>query len=263
MGKLKLEKLPSGSYRVRKTYKGKTYTLTFPYKPSQREVMERMAELLRDDRSSESSHDFEHYANEYIKLRSNVLSPSSVLTYEKLVKAMSDDFKEKPLYDISQADVQREINLYALNHSPKTVRSLHGFIASVIKSYRPQLVLNTTLPQKEIKERYLPTDDDVKRILKEAEGTEDSIGFQLGVLSLRRSEICALDMSDLSGNELHIHSNLVYNKRWIKKETPKTDAGNRIVYLPLVFHRLPVNLLEHIIGLPPTQRHCIGFWHDG
>ena len=33
---MKIEKLPSGSYRIRKMYKGKTYTVIFDYKPTQK-----------------------------------------------------------------------------------------------------------------------------------------------------------------------------------------------------------------------------------
>ena len=78
----------------------------------------------------------------------------------------------------------------------------------------------------------MPSQDDIRALLSAAKQTEDSIGFQLGVLSLRRGEICALEMSDLKGNELHVHATMVWNRGWIRKETPKTDAGNRIVYLP-------------------------------
>ena len=228
---MKLEKLPSGSYRVRKMYKGQLFTHIFDHKPTSREVIEQMNELMLD--TTTASGTFESYCREYIRDRENVLSPSSVRTYNLLVRAMTDDFKKINIKAMCQADIQREINKYAQNHAPKTVRAFHGFIAAVLGIYRPQMILRTTLPQKEAKERYLPTNDDIKKILQAAKGTEDSIGFQLGVLSLRRSEICALDISDLTGNELHVHANMVYNnKKWTKKESAKTDAGNRIIYLP-------------------------------
>ena len=267
---MKIEKLPSGSYRVRKTYEKKTYTLIFDYKPTQKEIIDAFSAKIQEIGSIKGT--FDYYAKDYIKSRSNILSPSSVLTYEKLIKAMSDDFKGKRMGNITQADVQKEINRYAETHAPKTVRSLHGFIATVIGAYRPQMVLKTTLPQKIIKENYLPTDEDIKAILNAAKGTEDSIGFQLGVLSLRRSEICALTMDDLTGNELHIHRNLVYYKKWMVKETPKTDAGNRTIYLPdslveeihdkgYFFKYSPNKLLEHLnkcqdrLGIPRFRFH--------
>ena len=119
------------------------------------------------------------------------------------------------------------------------------------------MILRTTLPQSIQKSRYLPNSEDIKAILEYVKGTEDSVAFQLGVLSLRRSEICALEMSDLKGNELHIHSNMVYNRKWLIKESPKTDAGNRIVYLPeslvkeineqgYLFRYSPNKLNEHL-----------------
>ena len=39
---MKIEKLPSGSYRIRKTYKGKTYAVIFDHKPTQKEAMQAM-----------------------------------------------------------------------------------------------------------------------------------------------------------------------------------------------------------------------------
>ena len=36
---MKIEKRPSGSYRVRKMYKGQMYTVSFDYKPTQKEAM--------------------------------------------------------------------------------------------------------------------------------------------------------------------------------------------------------------------------------
>jgi len=267
---MKIEQLPSGTYRVRKMYRGHKYFLLFDHKPTQKEIIERLnAEM---ETLVTTNGDFKSCAMDYIKSRNNVLSPSSVITYERLIKAMTDDFKNKKMSSIDQTDVQREINRYSATHAPKTVRAMHGFIASVLAVYKPNLTLRTTLPQNVQKERYLPTEEDIRRILDAAKGTEDSIGFQLGVLSLRRSEICALEMTDLVGNELHIHSDLVWNKGWVRKETPKTDAGNRIIYLPeklvaeinekgYFFKYSPNKLLEHLqkyqkeLGIPKFRFH--------
>ena len=227
---MKLEKLPSGSYRVRKMYNGKSYSIVFPDKPTQKQIIERLAEIAETADIPDGT--MRHFIKSYIDSKRNVLSPSSILTYERFLKVLSDDFLKKKLNMLTQYDVQLEINRYAENHSPKSVKSLHGFIAAVTGLFRPQLVLRTTLPQQIRKERYLPSESDIKALLEHTKGTDDHIAIQLGILSLRRSEICALELSDLKGNELHIHANMVWNARWIKKESPKTDAGNRIIYLP-------------------------------
>lgn len=269
---MKAEKRSNGSYRVRKMYKGHTYTVNFDHKPNQSEIIQRLNDVLSESTTANGT--FESYCKEYIRDRKNVTSPSTVRKYNQHISAMTDDFKRLNIKSITQADIQRETNKYAQNHAPKSVRTFHGFISGVLKVYRPQLNIRTTLPQKKITERYLPTNEDVKAILEAAKGTEDSIGFQLGVLSLRRAEICALQMSDLEGNELHIHANKVYgdDKKWVIKETPKTDAGNRIVYLPdklveeiqakgYFFKYSPQKLNKHLqdyqkqLGIPKFRFH--------
>lgn len=229
---MKLEKLASGSYRVRKMYKGKTISLVFPYKPSQKEIAIALAEKMEDNTPA-SKGTFEEYAKKYIADRSNVLSPASVNTYTNMLNVISKEFKKKNLFDITQSDIQKEINDYALTCSPKTVRSRHGFISSVFSIFRPSMVIKTTLPQKIVKPSKMPTEENVKALLKHIKGTEDSVGIQLGILSLRRAEICALEMSDLNGNELTINKVKVFKKGgWVIKPCPKTDASNRKVYLP-------------------------------
>ena len=228
---MKIEKLPSGSYRVRKTYKGKTYTKIFDHKPTDKEAMIAMSEIMQDDTQIKGT--FKKYAKEYIANRKDVISPATVRTYNIKIKQLSDDFLKSNIYDMTSETVQKEINRFSKKHAPKTTKSLYGFISSVLSAYRPNLRLRVKLPQAIIKEKYEPSESDVKRILEAVKGTEYSIPFQLGVFGCRRGEICALDISDLTGNELRIHRSKVYlDGKWITKETPKTDASNRTLYLP-------------------------------
>ena len=224
---MKIEKLPSGSYRVRKQIGGKRHTFTFDHKPSDREIIMRINDEM-DDLCPRGS--FGHFAEKYIEDRSNVLSPASIRTYRNLVKVLSNDFKKKSLSEMRQEDVQKEINRYSQDHAPKTVRSLHGFLASVFGSYRPSFVLSTTLPQKEVKRPYRPNREDIRRILDYESGTKYEIAFKLGCLGLRRGEVCCITADDLTGNDLYISKTKVYDgKNWIIKNNPKTDASNRII----------------------------------
>ena len=228
---MKIEELPSGSYRIRKTYKGKTYTKIFDHMPTDKEAFIAMAEMMQDESKGKGS--FEKYAKEYIANREGVISPASVRTYNIKLGQLSDKFRNQNIFDITSETVQREISLFALDHAPKTTKTLYGFISSVMAAYRPNLRLRIKLPQAIVKEAYEPTNEDVRRILEASKGTEYSIPFQLGVFGSRRGEICALDISDLKGNELRIHRSKVYlDGEWITKEAPKTDASNRTIYLP-------------------------------
>lgn len=228
---MKLEQLPSGSYRAKKVYKGKTYRVTFDHEPSDREVILAMAELMQDEVPKEKG-TFESFCLRYIDSKRNVLSPESIRTYNGILNVISDRFKKLGLYDITQEDIQKEINEHSLTHQPKTTRSLHGFIASVLGMYRPQFVLKTTLPRLEHKQRYIPSSNDIKRILETVNGTEYAIPFKLGVLGLRRGEICALSLSDLKGRKLTVNKTMIFYNGWSIKNTPKTDQSNRTILIP-------------------------------
>ena len=204
--------------------------MLFDHKPTDRELLLWLNEV-EDDMCAKGS--FEDYANKYIEGRSNILSPASIRTYKNLIRVLSSEFRHKNLSQIRQDDVQKEINRYAEDHAPKTVRSLHGFLASVFGLYRPSFVLRTTLPQKEIKRPYRPNKEDIGRILEYETGTIYEIPFKLGCLGLRRGEICCITSDDLKGNNLLISKTKVYDgTKWIIKDTPKTDESNRLIPLP-------------------------------
>ena len=228
-----IEKLPSGSYRVVKMYKGKRDRVTFDHLPDEREALLAIAEKMQDVDSCPKG-SFEALAREYISNRTGVASPSTIRTYDTKLNQLSDGFRAKKMDDITVADVQAEIRYLSQKYEPKTVRTTHGFIASVLGEYRPNLKLNTTLPQAIRKGEYEPNNKDIRRILEAVKDTRYNIPFQLGVWGCRVGEICALQISDLSGDELNIHRDLVLgtDNKWIVKENPKTDESNRILPLP-------------------------------
>lgn len=231
---MKIEKLPSGSYRVRKMYKGQSYSVVFDYKPTQKEVMQAIAAELDRVQTKHKRMSFEIAAHEYIESKSNVISPSTEREYLGTLRRLSDTFKSANLHDITQSEIQKEINRLAKTLSPKTVRNYHGFISSVLSVYRPELKISTTLPQKLKSEPYIPSDKDVRTILESATGTMFEIPILLGCYGLRRSEICALDINtDLEGNVLHINKAMVMDKekKWVIKST-KTTASTRDVIIP-------------------------------
>ena len=149
---IKIEKLPSGSYRIRKMYKGKVYAVTFDYKPTQKEAMQAMAVELDKIKSSAPHMTFEAVANKYIEIKINVLSPSTIVGYQSTMRNLSDEFSNENINDITPIIIQKEINDYSINRSPKTVRNAHVFISAVLGMFRPELNISTTLPQKRLLE---------------------------------------------------------------------------------------------------------------
>ena len=269
---MKLEQLPSGSYRVRKMVKGITYCMIFDHKPTQKEIAIALAERIQDEGVNKGT--FYKYAREYIENKKGVVSPATIRTYNTKLDQLSDDFKNENIYELDSNKVQHEIRIFALDHAPKTTKTLYGFISSVLTAYRPNLKLRVKLPQSIAKESYEPQNEDIKRILEHAENTEYSVAFQLGILGCRRGEICAASIEDLDGNNLWIHRSKVYNGKWIVKESPKTDASNRILPLPeslanqireqgYIYNNHPNALNKAIhryqkqLGIPPFKFHAL------
>lgn len=272
---MKLEKLPSGSYRATQMYKGKRYRVTFDHKPTDKEVTIALAEKMKEVDVGKGG-TFGSCARQYLENRNKVISPGTEHTYNTKINQLSNEFKAMNIFDIDENAVQIEINSFAANHAPKTVKTLHGFIRSVLRAYRPNLSLRTKLPQPIQKDEYVPEREDIVRLLECAKGTRYDVPFQLAIIyGCRRAEICALTLDDLKGNELWIHSDLAYNKRqWIKKENPKTNASNRKITLPdslaeqirdqgCIYEGHPnalnkaIHRYEKKLGLPPFPFHTL------
>ena len=230
---MKIEKLPSGSYRIRKTYNKKTYTVIVDYKPTQKEAIQLMSAELDKVKTPNQRLTFQIAAERYIQEKSHVLSPSTIKGYESVLRSISESFRDNNISDITSVEIQSEINTYAKTHSPKSTRNVHGFISAILGMFCPNTIINTTLPQKVSKNDYIPSDSDVKRILEHSKGTQFEVALILAAFGLRRSEICALTMDDLDGNILTIDKALVQSveNEWVTKQT-KTEAGTRTIYLP-------------------------------
>lgn len=230
---MKIEKLPSGSYRVRKMYKGKMYTVTFEYKPTQKEALEAMAKRLNIVQGKNEGLTFLAASEEYIESKRNVLSPSTIRGYKNIVNGLSSSFLSTNVHDVTEYDVQRQINALAKDKSPKSVRNYHGFISAVLGMFSPNLKLNTTMPQKVKSEPYIPSDEDVRRLLDAAAGTRYEIPLVLACYGMRRSEIAALTPKDIDGDVVRINKALVQNENeeWVEKKT-KTTASTREIVIP-------------------------------
>lgn len=227
---MKIEPLNSNSYRIRKRYKGKLYTVIVDYKPTQKEAMELVLSEIYKGGSSSCGFTLEKALDKYIEQKSNVLSPCTIRGYRAIMRALPAWFKESRVSDITSNEIQKCINEYAEKHSPKTVRNAHGLISALMGTFASEVVIRTTLPQKAQNELYMPTDNEVKQILNLAEG-QIKVGLYLAALGLRRSEICADNR--LVGNVLTIKHALVPDEHnnYVLKGT-KTEKSARQIYLP-------------------------------
>ena len=230
-----IEKLKSGKYRVVQMVDGKRYRVTLDHKPTKKEAEKVIREEISAKAVPKIKMTFEQAAKSYIDSRRNVLSPSTLREYEGIMRRFSEVFRLLPLAQITQLDVQTEINELSLTRAPKTIRNYHGFISAVLGMFRPDLMLSTTLPQKVKHEPYVPTESDIKTILDHVKGTDYEIPFKLACYGMRRSEICALTPDDISEDGLVIINKAVVldpERNWVVKQTKTTSSTREIIISP-------------------------------
>ena len=225
-----IDKLPSGSYRIRHQIDGRRYTVTIPYKPTKKEAFQLIQDKINGVDVLRKS--FADCATEYISGKSHTLSPATIRGYESILRMMPEKLKMSEIGAITAWDVQTYMDkLTAEGKTPKTVRNYHGFISAVLATFAPETTLSTQLPQKSKNDEYTPSDDDVRAILEMSKGTDYEIPLRLACYGLRRSEICALTPADLDGNRLTINKAKVLGKdrEWYIKATKTTDSTRTIL----------------------------------
>ena len=230
-----IDKLPSGKYRVRKMVEGKTYSLIFDYKPSKREADDAIYRLIDDKQKHINGNStFRDAAASYVEMKHNVLSPSTIRDYSRMCDRISPWFVEMKIDDITQVSINKLINEIAADKSPKTVRNYHGFISTILGTFRPDFKIYTRLPQKRKSEPYIPSDEDIKHILAELEGTMFYIPVVLACYGLRRGEILALTVDDIEGDIIHIRKAKVFNeKKELVTKATKTTESERDIMIPM------------------------------
>lgn len=229
-----IEKRSATSWRVTEMINGIRYRVTFDHQPTNKEAEAALREkIVRSGEKPNGKMTFNEALIAYIEMKRNVISPGTIRGYSTHGRNLPQWFLETKIDEITQVEINKAINELALKNSPKTVRNKHGLISTILATFRPQMKLYTTLPQKRKIEPYTPSDEDVRRILEELKGTMFYVPVVLECFGLRRGEVCALLPSDIEGNIVHVTKAMVldeHNKQVIK--STKTTESERDVPIP-------------------------------
>ena len=178
---------------------------------------------------------FKEAREKYIDTMRTILSPSTIRGYSQMQTYFSD-IDGIRIKNLDDDKIQLWVNSFAKSHSPKTVRNGYGLISRVLADYG--IKPNVKLPSKEIKDVYVPSDDDVQAIVRHftTKGDNDMvIAICLASFAtLRRSEICGLSADDVKGNIIHVHNSIVVNdkKENILKTKVKNKSSDRYIEIP-------------------------------
>ena len=249
----KATKLPSGSWYVNVMVNGQRISITMPTKKE----AEREAAALKSGVKS-AQHNIALTVTEafdrYIDSKSAVLSPATVAGYRRIQKNLLEPIANMPLATLTQEQVQRWVNaLVKQGKKPKTVSNAHGLLSAVLTSYRPNMTLRTTLPQKVKPEIAIPSEAELSAIFKAAKETKYELPILLAVwLGLRASEIRGLKWEDIDGEYISVKRAIVQGEAGPVEKGTKTFSGTRALHLPPYLAALiqaQDHSKEHIVNL--------------
>ena len=233
-------KLPSGSWRCRifagykiidgvKKREYKSFTAS-----TKREAEAMAAAWAVDRKRSPDQKKVIELIEEYIDIKRPVLSPSTTRNYRGMLQSFRGSIGELRADSVKSSDIQRWIAVRAAQVQVERVKSEYALMICALKLNDVRTDFRVTFPQepRRLAESF-PTKEEMSRILTAAHGTEMYLPIVLGrYYGLRRGEILALTVSDLRDNELWIHKTMTLAEHGsVIKDSPKTDASNRIVIL--------------------------------
>lgn len=230
-----LRELPSGNYNYRKMVDGKSISITFDHKPTQKEIIYAVNEKLNAEVNAVTAPNktFRECGAKYLELKSNILSASTKRGYESILRVMDDSFASLTISEITNTILQGYVNELACRLSPKTVSNYYGFIVAVLKTFDPNFHMNIALPKpkkKDPDEEYIPTREEVNAIINDSI-EKYQLMFWLACYGLRRSEALALTMDDIKRDSIRVNKAYVEgpNREWVVQEYNKTFESNRVV----------------------------------
>lgn len=148
----KAKKLPSGNWRVQASITVDDVT----HKQSFTSGTKGMAELQAKkwqveirEKQSVCNITLKQAFERYIAAKENTLSPATVREYTRTANNKLSSIMNVKVSQLTREKIQVAINLEAATLSPKSVRNIHGLLSAVLKMFRPDLILNTHLPEKQ------------------------------------------------------------------------------------------------------------------
>ena len=232
------QKLPSGSWRCRiHIGEGKYKSFTADTK---KEALQRAYKYMEDHPSAaeirEGGATVKRLMQDYIDSKRNIISPTTVISYDKILRLYFLEIQEKRVRDLSHKMIQDAVNDLAATVSPKTVRNAYSLLRASVRRHNPSLFEEITLPKREVSEMRIPTNEEVCRILQYYKDTRYELPLALAAFcGLRREEILALTYSDFDFERHIIHINKALVKTPSGKyavNRTKTPLSRRDVYCP-------------------------------
>lgn len=250
---MKATKLPSGKYKavayLGTDDEGKRVQKSFTSYDAKHVVAMATSYVDKYKRVYDSG-SFSRAITRFLNDRESILSPSTLRDYKsragvlrthyqwfcaKNMMMIDADDMRSLVRDMQQIkETRHKNNKEPLAMSPKTIKNYIFFIGAVFR-HAGVPVPSVDLPEKRIPDIYVPTDAEIRTLIRTLEGDELHIPVLLASFGpLRRGEICALDYpNDFNGNVIHVHAAVAVDENYkIRRKAPKTPYSNRFIEFP-------------------------------
>ena len=224
---------PDGTIKKKRIYK--SFTSDDPSKKGKKEAELMAAQYsMQKKEVKECSIAVSDAINRYILSKESVLSPSTIKSYKVMQKNNFMELNPRIISDLTTEMIQTWVNSLSKTLSPKSVRNTYTLFSSSVAMFLPSAHFQVVLPQKKRPELYIPTDEDIKRLLEHVKGRDLELAIYLAAFGpMRRGEICALTSDDVKGNVVSVNKSMVLtsDNEWVVKQ-PKTYASYRNIVYP-------------------------------
>lgn len=229
----KARKLPSGSWFCRVRVNGKDVGIT---KPTEKEAiaaaMAVKAGLVQVNKTPMADRSLTDAIDAWIDCNKNRLSPATVRGYRICQNNGFQYLMRMKCSTITNKRIEQAVNTECRQYAAKTVVNRWRFIAQVL-SWATGKEYPTKLPQVVRPDIDFLDQEDLSTFLKYIKGKPVEIEALLAISSLRRSEIAALDWSniDLKHRWIHVRGAVVPDAehKMVKKATTKNTTSRRDV----------------------------------
>lgn len=230
----KVEKLPSGSFRIRvyshTDANGKKIYKTFVDKDKQK--VKKLAHEFEDNKIELQSGEVtvKRCIDDYINSKTGVLSPSTIKSYRQIQAKYFDSINEMYVSRITSKDIQYLVSELSKDRSAKTVFNIYSLLMAALDQVSDRKY-KVTLPSRVKPQLNIPDDEDVLNLINAADDDIRLCIILASICTLRRGEIMALKYGDIlrEFESIYVHADMVQdeNKNWVYKDMPKTASGVR------------------------------------
>ena len=174
---------------------------------------------------------------DYIELKRNVLSPSTIHGYEIILKHRFQSIMDIEIEELDSITLQRAINEDAATLSAKSISEAKNLLITAMRMFGVDTEFKVTLPARQRIIKELPPADVVLKMIR---GTEIELPCMLAIwLSLRVSEVRGLQFRDIKDGVMTIQrSKLNLGDKDVVRNVNKTYTSTRRLVVPPYIQKL-------------------------